>query len=245
MTARAAHAEALRARPPAQWEEYLEQHSGLPGPRADLELLDVVGDLADAARLRAWSASPDEYLAACGTAGLGRLVTAVEDADAMTLRDRAGDGRWRVREGVAMALQRVGDRTPALLRDLLAAWADGDPLVLRAAAAGVCEPRLLRDPATVAAALDLLDVATSALAGLPSGRRRDDDVRTLRKGLGYCWSVAVAADPAAGFPRLERWLVDDPDVRWVVRQNLGKARLTRADAERAAHLADLLRATTP
>jgi hypothetical protein len=42
------------------------------------------------------------------------------------------------------------------------------------------------------------------------------------------YSVAVAADPDLGLPVFERWLWDPhPDVRWIVRSNLGKARLRR------------------
>ncbi|MCB2175098.1 MAG: HEAT repeat domain-containing protein [Actinomycetales bacterium] len=216
--------------PTSQWATYLTEHSGLPGPRANLELLDVVGDLAPPDLLRAWAEDADEYLATCGTAGLGRLVDRVDDRDAERLRTAADDGRWRVREGVAFALQRIGDREPGLLREILAAWSDGGPLVQRAAAAGVCEPRLLHDPTTVSIALDVLDTATAALRALPETRRREPDARTLRQGLAYCWSVAVAADPAVGLPRFERWAQDpDPDVRWLVRQNLTKSRLTRAD----------------
>lgn len=236
-----AHAAALEALPTARWAAYLTEHSGLPGPRANLELLDVVGDLAPADLLRAWVGDTDEYLATCGVAGLGRLVEGVDDADAARIRAAAEDDRWRVREGVAFALQRIGDREPALLRALLAAWSDGGPLVQRGAAAGVCEPRLLDDPATLAAALDVLDTATSTLALLPRARRRDPDARTLRQGLAYCWSVAVAADPTTGLPRFERWARDaDPDVRWLVRQNLGKARMSRADADAAARLRALV-----
>ncbi len=68
---------------------------------------------------------------------------------------------------------------------------------------------------------------THALAALPEDRRRDSDVRTLRQGLGYCWSVAVAADPAQGLPAF--WALDDADadVAWIVRENLKKTRLTR------------------
>jgi 3-methyladenine DNA glycosylase AlkC len=225
-----AHAAALEAMPTSQWTAYLTEHSGLPGPRANLELLDVVGDLAPPELLLAWADDADEYLATCGVAGLGRLVRSLDDPAAARLRAAADDVRWRVREGVAFALQRIGDRDPGLLRAVLVAWSDGGPLVLRAAAAGVCEPRLLDDPATVAAALDVLDTATAALEALDASRRRDPDVRTLRKGLAYCWSVAVAADPSTGLPRFERWARDpDPDVRWLVRQNLTKNRLTRAD----------------
>lgn len=234
------HRAALTALPHDAWGEYLDAHSGLPGPRGNLELLAAAGDLAPADLLRAWSASDDEYRAAVGTAGLGRL--AVEgDATALDeLRARANDPRWRVREAVAMGLQRVGDADTARLHAVAEAWATGSPLEQRAAIAGVCEPRLLRAPADAAPAVALVARVTTALAALPADRRRADDVRTLRQALGYCWSVAVAADPAAGFPVFEALMepaARDADVRWVLRTNLTKARLTRADADRTAALA--------
>jgi len=37
----------------------------------------------------------------------------------------AWDGRWRVREGVAMGLQRLGDTDPRRLLALARAWAAG------------------------------------------------------------------------------------------------------------------------
>ncbi len=53
----------------------------------------------------------------------------------------------------------------------------------------------------------------------------------LRKGLAYCWSVAVAAYPEAGKPAMEKWLAnEDKDVRWIMRENLKKNRLVRMDA---------------
>jgi len=56
----------------------------------------------------------------------------------------AGDARWRVREGVAMAVQRAGDEDSELAFALAESWAhDPDPLVRRAAVAAICEPRLL------------------------------------------------------------------------------------------------------
>jgi hypothetical protein len=54
----------------------------------------------------------------------------------------------------------------------------------------------------------------------------------LRKGLGYCWSVAVAASPEEGKRMMERWFSsDDKDVLWVMKENLRKKRLARMDAE--------------
>ena len=62
--------------------------------------------------------------------------------------------------------------------------------------------------------------------------RRDPAFRVLRQGLAYCWSVAVAAAPAIGMPVMERWLASgDPDVRWLMRENLKKARLRRGAPE--------------
>jgi hypothetical protein len=126
-----------------------------------------------------------------------------------------------------MALQRLGDADLPRLLDLADDWAgDAHPLVQRAAVAGVCEPRLLRSPAAAARAVALCDAVTAALAARPAAQRRDEDVRTLRKALGYCWSVAVAADKAAGLPVFERRAgSDDPDVAWIVRENRGKARM--------------------
>ncbi|MBA3873794.1 MAG: hypothetical protein H0X30_32070, partial [Anaerolineae bacterium] len=52
-----------------------------------------------------------------------------------------------------------------------------------------------------------------------------------RKGLAYCWSVAVAALPEQGKPLMEKWLASsDKDIRWLMRENLKKDRLKRMDS---------------
>jgi hypothetical protein len=127
-----------------------------------------------------------------------------------------------------MGLQRLGDADPEALRALATALVRGTPLERRAAIAGICEPRLLADRLTARAALALLDAVMLSLLDEPERRR--DDVRVLRRALGYCWSVAVAALREEGRPALERWLdCCDPDVRWVLRENLRKHRLLEAD----------------
>jgi hypothetical protein len=145
------------------------------------------------------------------------------------LREYARDGRWRVREGVAMALQRLGDADSSRLRRLTREWADdADPLVQRAAVAGICEPRLLRQPDNRAHALALCHAVTESLAERPVEVRASDGVRVLRQALGYCWSVAVAADPSAGLPLFAVLSGHtDPDVQWIVRENRKKSRLAR------------------
>ena len=231
----------LRALPPELWDGFLAERSGLPGPRGNVELAAAVAEEATLDVASRYAASDDEYQALCGAFAYGRLLAEGHEPAATSLYILAQDERWRVREGVAMGLQRLGDVAPERLVRIVRDWArDGHPLVHRAAAAAICEPRLLRHPATAHAALDVLDAVTAGLAALESEDRRDDGVKALRKALGYCWSVAVAAAPEPGFARLERWAGEaDRDVRWIVRENLRKTRLHKADPARAAALQSL------
>src|SRR2546423_133824 len=209
----------LSALPVARWPGYLRERSGLPGARANLELAQAVADAGDAGTFAALIATDDEYLVLCGV--IGRW----EEPD--RLREHATDGRWRGREGVAMALQRIGDADPPRLVDLVTEWAaDPHPLVQRAAVAGICEPRLLKDPDAARQAVEICARVTRSLTDRPAGDRADAGVRALRQALGYCWSVAVAADPAGGLPAFRA--LDgsgDGDVAWIVRENSRKARL--------------------
>jgi hypothetical protein len=212
------------------WEPYLEKHSGLPGPRANLELVEAVGEEADADRLWRLSASNDEFLALCGTAGLGK-VALMEPETVMTwLKELASDPRWRVREGVAIALQRVGREDMSHLLAEMQAWSAEGPYVQRAAAAGFCEPALLKQREHAVQALEILDQITMSMAA--SRDRKDDGFRVLRKALGYCWSVAAAAAPENALPYFEKWMRStDKDVAWVMKSNLAKARMAALRAE--------------
>ena len=103
---------------------------------------------------------------------------------------------------------------------------DASPLEWRAMIAGVAEPALLRDPAQAADALDLHYSALVFLRRLPAEVRHNDDVRALRKALGYSVSVVAAALPAPGLAQMRAWaLWHDPDVDWLLRENLKKRRL--------------------
>jgi hypothetical protein len=174
--------------------------------------------------------SPYEFLAFCGVVGLGRLL-AEGDTDLLEiLRRCASDPRWRIREAVATALQRLGDVNMEWLIAAMRDWGQGTPLEQRAAAAALCEPRLLGQAQAARATLEILDQITAGIE--QAANRRSEDFLALRKGLGYCWSVAVVALPAEGKALMEKWLVkSDKDIRWIMRENLKKARLVRMDAE--------------
>lgn len=207
------------------WPAYLTEHSGLPGPRANLALADAVATLADAPVIDQLLRHGGEYQTMCAAAALGRR--SADSTCEARARALAADERWRVREGVAIGLQLLGDATPAALTPIVLDWADDpEPLVQRAAAAAICEPRLLRTPEAAAVAIEICRRTTRHLAALPPERRKTPGARTLRQALGYCWSVAVAADPGGGLATFRTLDTADPDIAWIVNQNRRKKRLS-------------------
>ncbi|SDZ05562.1 hypothetical protein [Herbiconiux ginsengi] len=250
MSTRQEFRSALTALAPQEWPQYLAEHSGLPGPRGNLELAAAVGDVAIASQIAELIASDDEFSMMCGAIGLGRLLAADSDERVESeLRTLATDPRWRVREGVAMALQRLGDADLDGLLVLAERWTASasaptdapDLLLLRAVAAGVAESRLVTAEPAALRALRILDRITATLVGIPIGARRGrEDVRVLRQALGYAWSVVCGGAPDEGFASLERWAESgDPDARWIVRSNTTKARLRRLDPVRTEALGRL------
>ena len=221
------------------WDSYLLKESGLPGPRGNLELVQVVADEGNLELFRRYTAytadqapvnSPYEFLAFCGVVGLGRLLAEGNIGLLETLRIHASDPRWRIRGAVAMALQRLGDVSMDQLITAMQKWSKGTPLEQRAAAAALCEPRLLGQAKHARAVLRILDEITATLEQVKN--RRSEDFLALRKGLGYRWSVAVVALPNEGKLLMETWLVTaDKNVQWVMRENLKKSRLARMDSE--------------
>ena len=199
------------------WDEYLRAELGLPGPRGNLELAHAAADLGDRARFehflsfdpgRAPVNNPNEFLAFCGVEGLGRLIAEGQTDLWPTLRACASDPRWRIREGTAMALQRVGQADMETLLGKMETWANGNWLEMRAAAAGLAEPAYygkrniffgrLKSSTTSQARSHQHRSATIPFHLRKNMMKRDEDFKTLRKGLGYCWSVVVVALPTQG-----------------------------------------------
>ena len=220
-------------------ESYLLQESGLPGPRGNIELgkaLAEVGDEALFKKLLKYTPdiapvnSPQEFLAFCGTIGMGKILLSGDTSAFTILRAQASDPRWRTREAVAMALQMYGLKHMDLLLKEMGNWARGNMLEQRAVAAALCEPALLGDKAQVASVIRILDEITASI--IPQKDRKSDEFKALKKGLSYCWSVAVAANPDEGKAMMEKWFsVEDKDIRAIMKENLKKNRLERADPD--------------
>ena len=221
------------------WIPFLLQESGLPGPRGNIELAQVVADEGEPQLFEllltftpdcAPVNSPEEFLAFCGTLGFGRLLAQGDRSYLSRLKTLANDPRWRMHEAVAMALQRFGLADIQGLFAAMDAWSDGTWLEQRAALAAVCEPVLLSEPETVRRVTGLLE--RLMLHVEQADDRQNSGFQALRKALGYGWSVAIAAHPSTGMPAFERWLThSNRDIRWIIKENLTKKRLIRAGSD--------------
>ena len=217
------------------WTPFLMKNSGLPGPRGNLELAQVVaeeGSIKQFEKFLSFQAeenTPEVFLVFCGVVGLGKLTASGYIELFPRLRVYASDSRWRIREGVAMALQYVGDRDMKLLLKEMWIWSQGNWYEKRAVAAALAEPRLLKDPKIVTDVIKIFDQITADVEA--AGHPKDEAFKVLRQGLGYCWSVAIAALPKEGKPVMEKWIASkNLDVQWIMKENLKKNRLIKMDA---------------
>jgi hypothetical protein len=221
------------------WDSFLLKESGLPGPRGNIELAQAFADVAEESLIKSYVSinpveapenSPKVFLTFCGVLGLGTLVNKGKLDYLKQLRQFASDERWRIREAVAMALQRVGDGDIRFLLQEMKEWSKGNPFEKRAAIAALCEPRLLISGEVSSSVLDILDDVTLSITN--SGYTKSKGFEVLKKGLAYCWSVAVAACPEKGKKLLEKWVRNkDKNVIWIVKQNLKKKWLLKMDKE--------------
>jgi len=244
-------------------ESVLLANSGLPGPRGNIELAQSFARSLSGARLEDWhwemlaawlAKSPKaapvnsalEYLPFCAALSMGVLYTGVprpEKRRALAqIQQAARDPRWRTREAAAMALQAIGEDDPGVLRDIVAKWMpSADILQKRAIVAGLAHAPLLGDSAFTLFCLSTADEILATLARAGTAARGREDFRVLRQGLGYVLSVFVDKLPEAGFPLLAKWATaDDVDVRWVLRENLKKKRLTDHHPSEAAEISRVL-----
>jgi hypothetical protein len=217
------------------WIPFLKQESGLPGPRGNLELAHAVaqeGNRKQFERLISCEAkenTPEVFLVFCGVMGLGKLASNEPKLFAR-IRGYASDPRWRIREAVATGLQLAGDQDMQLLLKEMQKWSKGNWYEKRAAAAALAEPRLLKEPKDAKQVLQILDKITISMENIDNSG--DTAFKVLKQGMGYCWSVAVAALPETGKPMMEKWLGNpSKDIHWIMKENLKKNRLFRMDED--------------
>ena len=229
--------------------DYLASNSSLPGPRGNLELsyafAEVAEDFSTRDLIKMWELAlglinvsadeapvndPKEFLPFCGAVAIGAVASTHEEFFRRAfplLKRHANDSRWRMREGVAMGLQKlIARQGQNALRELDGWIGKNEWLVMRALAAGVAEPALLRDEQIARGALALHEKIFSQV--LAARERKTDEFRTLRQALGYSLSVVICAVPKEGFEYVQQIAGSrDADILWVIRENLKKNRLVK------------------
>ncbi len=238
----------------------LERESRLPGPRANLELLTVVCDVFQGCQDAKWESTLGEWLQtpmidapvnsaaefpiACAAAATASLLRVDRDNDLLLkhLAAAAHSERWRTREAVVIGLQRRGYRVPDVMLTILTDWAgQRDPFLERAVIATLADAPLLKHDGMLELAYTTTERSLDRLQSVPAAIRKTEGSRILEKALSYAISVFVAADPQAGFARLERWLARaDRETRRIINTNLGKARITKPYPAEVARLRNIL-----
>jgi len=251
--------------PIGEIEAWLVANSNLPGRRGNLELAWAFGDAfaqskAGDARWRevqAWlciseadapTGDPREFLPFCALQA-GGSTYGLADAETRqriiaALKTSASDGRWRIREAVAMGFQRIAESDFEAVASILEAWVgEASLLEKRAIVATLAHPDLLAERARVARCLAVVEIILREMLPLDPSARRTEGFRVLKKGLQFAISVFAAASPDEGFPFIARWAaVGDPTVRAILRANLQKARLAKRYPDRVAGAVRLLEA---
>jgi len=223
------------------WDEYLMKNSNLPSPRSNLELLAAAVELGNKETFLkflkitpeiAGVNDPGEFLCTIGVAGLGKIIAEEKSSTHLfvNLCDFARDPRWRVREGVAMALQYIGKKDMHFLFQSTSEWAQSDLFVQRALVAGLCEPALLRNSEDALKVLEIVFRITENLKKHNS-ERKTEAYRVLKKALSYGLSVAIVFSSEKGKQYFENLMNEkDPDIRSILKENLSKQRLIRMDS---------------
>ncbi len=228
--------------------DYLVSNSNLPGPRGNLEAAEAFADTVEerakqdsetlwnlCTRLTLFSPveapvnNPKEFLVFCGAQGIGALgaSTAIYSKALSRLKELANYPRWRTREGVAMAIQRLITKQPERTLRQLESWVENRHwLVMRAVAAGIAEPANLKERRMAESALELHKKIFSQI--LVTDERKSSDFKTLKQTLGYSLSVIISAVPKEGFEYMQQLVGSrDSDILQIVKENLKKNRLVK------------------
>lgn len=216
--------------------ENLLQNSNLPGPQGNLELMYSFSKKASDGEVEECLSyitdylqnSPEEFVAMCGIVGYAWINKENLEKTLAFLRKFASHRSWRIREAVAMAIQEItGNRLTEIINEL-SGWLSGNEFEKRAVVAALCEPKLLKDKTKASEVFSILTAIT--LNSFPEDGKLSDGQISLRKGLGYGWSVAVVAFPDEG-KRLFENLAGNSNrhIRRIIKENLKKNRLSVMD----------------
>ena len=233
--------------------DYIKRNSNLPGPRGNLEmafafrdtissqipskaneLMQLCTEFTNFDSLVAPTNDPMEMVPFCGIIGIGRIGSLNEfHTKCLELvHFHATDERWRMREGIAMALSDlIGSHSEETISQLEIWMQDADWLIYRGIVAGFAEPKILRDEYISKTALRFHDRILEQV--LMNENSKNEEFKVLVKALKYTVSVVAAVDPEAGFTFIDKWIRKKSKlISSIIKSNLQKNRLIKLDKDR-------------
>ena len=239
-------------------ENYLLDNSNLPGKRGNIELgfsfADYIEENYTNDKLKFFKycltlisenneekkdSGNEEFLPFCAIIALGRIgkIDIKKENEVIELlKVYARDGRWRIRESVAMAIQELMDVNPEETIEKLKKWLNEENyLIYRALLAGLAEPRLMKNKNIAKASLAIHKAIIEKVER--EKEIKDKDYKVLIKGLCYTLSVVITGIEDEGFDYLEELIKkDNPIIKKILQENLKKNRLKRLDENKVLEL---------
>ena len=216
--------------------EYILTNSKLPGRRANLELLYEFKIHASQESVSACLSlkdydlinTPEEFAMMCGVVGYCELNRENVDDVFELLEEYAQSESWRVRESVAMGIQYMLILNEDKSLKAIKGWFNKTDFHRRAMIAGLCTPRLqLIETISRETAFILEQLMKDVLAW--QGKLSEEQ-KALRKALGYCWSIAIEANPSQLKPLFKKYYkYENKNIIWILKSNLKKNRLVKLD----------------
>lgn len=227
--------------------ENLLKNSRLPGPRGNLELMFSFAQNASVSEINECLAynredlhnCPEEFVMMCGIVGYCVLNRNGISDVIENIRKYASHQSWRIREAVAIGIQQIAGNNMEEVIDCLENWMNGNELEKRAVAAALCEPKLLREKHIVVRVLEILNRITRGFEKIHS--KLSGDQNSLRKTLGYAWSVAIVSLPEEGKAVFEKIAAgENKNIQWIIKENLKKNRMIKMDKNWVEELRNLI-----
>lgn len=217
--------------------KYLLENSNLPGPRGNLKLLYEFSKDADEKEIKKCieyinpdvKNSPEEFVGMCGI--LSYSIRNQSDLKGVIsfLEKYASHDSWRIRESVAISIQEISEGKQDEVITELGNLRQGNDFEKRAVVAGLCEPKLLKNEELNLKILNIIFEITKSLA---HDKKLDERSTSLRKALGYGWSVVISKIPVEGKLTFEKMFdLNGKHIKWIIKENLKKKRLMKMDSK--------------
>lgn len=228
-------------------ENYILEHSNLPGRMANLKVITEIADMfaLKSELIRFWLKKLQEWnnLKVDGNCPETELVlTAIESFGAIykdasqenkseieqTLAASLNDDRWRVREISGDSYKRIGmssyDSLIILFDSMISK--NPTPLEVRGIIATLAHPVILHSVQQLDFSKSILKFAFDYYLEIDEKKYSKADKEVLKKGLSFAPSVIVSNNPEDGFQIFEKLILrNNKEINAIIKENLRKKRL--------------------